>query len=60
MKKSLQYVPTFGWAWRFAEFIFMERNWEKDKEIITSLINELVNYPDSITVRIRMVVKFVL
>ncbi|KAK9297949.1 hypothetical protein QLX08_008483 [Tetragonisca angustula] len=49
VKKSLQYVPTFGWAWRFAEFIFMERNWEKDKEIITSLINELVNYPDSIT-----------
>ncbi|KAF3424948.1 hypothetical protein E2986_09400 [Frieseomelitta varia] len=49
VKKSLQYVPTFGWAWRFAEFIFMERNWEKDKKIITSLINELVNYPDSIT-----------
>ncbi|XP_033347700.1 1-acyl-sn-glycerol-3-phosphate acyltransferase gamma-like [Bombus vosnesenskii] len=49
VKKSLQYVPILGWAWRFAGYIFMERNWEKDKEVITSQIKELVNYPDSIS-----------
>lgn len=52
MKKSLQYVPIFGWAWKFSEFIFMERNWEKDKKIIASLINEIINYPDFVMVRI--------
>ena len=49
VKKSLQYVPILGWAWRFAEYIFMERNWEKDKEVITFQIKELVNYPDTIS-----------
>lgn len=56
VKKSLQYVPILGWAWRFAEYIFMERNWEKDKEVITFQIKELVNYPDSISVRIFLLI----
>ncbi|XP_076637140.1 1-acyl-sn-glycerol-3-phosphate acyltransferase gamma [Colletes latitarsis] len=47
-KKAIQYIPTLGWAWKFAESIFLERNWEKDKEIISSQIMELANYPDSI------------
>ncbi|KOC70185.1 1-acyl-sn-glycerol-3-phosphate acyltransferase gamma [Habropoda laboriosa] len=48
VKKSVQYVPTIGWTWKFAEIIFLERNWDKDKEIISSQISELANYPDSI------------
>nr|XP_003705225.1 PREDICTED: 1-acyl-sn-glycerol-3-phosphate acyltransferase gamma-like isoform X1 [Megachile rotundata]XP_012145117.1 PREDICTED: 1-acyl-sn-glycerol-3-phosphate acyltransferase gamma-like isoform X1 [Megachile rotundata]XP_012145119.1 PREDICTED: 1-acyl-sn-glycerol-3-phosphate acyltransferase gamma-like isoform X1 [Megachile rotundata] len=47
-KKSLQYVPIIGWTWKFAEFIFLERNWTKDKEIIGTQIKELCEYPDNI------------
>lgn len=46
-KKSIQYIPTIGWAWKFAESIFLERNWDKDKEVIGRQIRELANYPDS-------------
>ncbi|KAJ8673941.1 hypothetical protein QAD02_005203 [Eretmocerus hayati] len=46
-KKSIQYVPTLGWAWKFAESIFLERSWEKDKEIIGDQIKELTDYPDT-------------
>ncbi|EFN64501.1 1-acyl-sn-glycerol-3-phosphate acyltransferase gamma [Camponotus floridanus] len=46
-KKSIQYIPTLGWAWKFAESIFLERSWEKDKENIKNQIKELVEYPDT-------------
>ncbi|GLG93978.1 Putative lysophosphatidic acid acyltransferase lpaat [Gryllus bimaculatus] len=46
-KKSIQYVPTMGWAWRLGESVFLERSWEKDKETIGRQIRELVEYPDS-------------
>ncbi|KAH0950877.1 hypothetical protein HN011_011887 [Eciton burchellii] len=46
-KKSIQYIPTLGWAWKFAESIFLERSWEKDKEKIKNQIKELVEYPDT-------------
>lgn len=45
-KKSIQYIPTMGYAWKFGESVFLERNWEKDKEIIGNQLKELVNYPD--------------
>ncbi|XP_071455483.1 1-acyl-sn-glycerol-3-phosphate acyltransferase gamma-like isoform X2 [Hetaerina americana] len=47
-KKVIQYVPTIGWAWKFAESIFLERDWDKDKETIGKQIKELVEYPDPI------------
>ncbi|CAL1678258.1 unnamed protein product [Lasius platythorax] len=46
-KKSIQYIPTLGWAWKFAESIFLERSWDKDKENIKNQIMELVEYPDT-------------
>ncbi|XP_077262746.1 1-acyl-sn-glycerol-3-phosphate acyltransferase gamma [Temnothorax americanus] len=46
-KKSIQYIPTLGWAWKFAESIFLERSWEKDQENIKTQIKELVEYPDT-------------
>ncbi|XP_057318974.1 1-acyl-sn-glycerol-3-phosphate acyltransferase gamma-like [Microplitis mediator] len=46
-KKSIQYVPTLGWAWKFAESVFLERSWEKDKETIGHQISELGDYPDT-------------
>ncbi|KAL0266391.1 UNVERIFIED_CONTAM: hypothetical protein PYX00_008944 [Menopon gallinae] len=45
-KKAIQYLPTLGWAWKFSESVFLERNWEKDKGNIKRQINELVSYPD--------------
>ncbi|XP_054011637.1 1-acyl-sn-glycerol-3-phosphate acyltransferase gamma-like [Hylaeus anthracinus] len=47
-KKAIQFIPTLGWGLKFAESIFLERNWEKDKQIIGNQIAELGNYPDSI------------
>jgi len=35
-----------GWNWRFAEFVFLERSFDKDKEIITRQLNEIFDYPD--------------
>ncbi|XP_051154697.1 1-acyl-sn-glycerol-3-phosphate acyltransferase gamma-like [Leptopilina boulardi] len=46
-KKSIQYVPTLGWAWKFAESIFLERNWDKDKEMIGVQMKELADFPDA-------------
>jgi len=43
-------VPTMGWAWMFAESIFLERNWEKDKQTIGRQIKELVEHPNPIWV----------
>ncbi|XP_015604950.1 1-acyl-sn-glycerol-3-phosphate acyltransferase gamma [Cephus cinctus] len=46
-KKSIQYIPTVGWAWKFAESIFLERSWDKDRETIGNQIRELADYPDT-------------
>jgi len=35
-----------GWAWKFGESVFLERNWDKDKEVIGRQLRELVEYPD--------------
>lgn len=39
-----------GWAWKFAESVFLERNWDKDKEAIGYQVRELADYPDPIMV----------
>ncbi|XP_037933044.1 1-acyl-sn-glycerol-3-phosphate acyltransferase delta-like [Teleopsis dalmanni] len=45
-KKVISYVPVIGWAWKFAEFVFLERSFDKDKEIISRQIKEVYDYPD--------------
>lgn len=47
-KKVVQYVPVLGWAWKFSEFVFLERSFDKDKEIINKQITELAEHPDPI------------
>lgn len=47
-KKVIQYIPVIGWSWKFAEFVFLERSFEKDKEIIGRQINEIFDYPDPV------------
>jgi len=50
-KKVIQYIPTIGWAWKFAEFVFLERSYEKDKVTIGKQIKEILDYPDPVWVR---------
>ncbi|XP_077302646.1 1-acyl-sn-glycerol-3-phosphate acyltransferase gamma-like [Arctopsyche grandis] len=47
-KKSIQYMPPVGWSWKFGEYVFLERSYDKDKEIILKQLQELGNYPDPI------------
>lgn len=47
-KKVIQYIPTIGWAWKFAEFVFLERSFDKDREIIGRQIKEIMDYPDPV------------
>lgn len=47
-KKSIQYIPVIGWAWKFGESVFLDRNWERDKVTIANQLCELVEYPDPI------------
>lgn len=45
-KKAIQYIPAIGWCWKFAEFIFLERSFDKDRRIIDEQLNEIFDYPD--------------
>lgn len=45
-KKVIQYIPAIGWCWKFAEFVFLERSFDKDKIIIDQQVNEIFDYPD--------------
>ncbi|XP_034239160.1 1-acyl-sn-glycerol-3-phosphate acyltransferase gamma-like [Thrips palmi] len=47
-KKAIQFVPTVGWSWKFAEAVFLQRNWDKDRNIIGKQITELLDHPDPI------------
>lgn len=41
-----------GWAWKFAESVFLERNWDKDKNTIGVQVRELAEYPEPMVVSI--------
>ena len=43
-KKMLKYVPTVGVSWALNDYIFLERNWEKDKTILTEGMDVLASY----------------
>lgn len=49
-KKVISYIPVIGWSWKFAEFVFLERSFDKDKGIIGRQINEIFDYPDPVWV----------
>lgn len=46
MKKALQYAPALGWCLFFSENVFLERSFDKDKDVIHKQITELVEYSD--------------
>ena len=45
---KLIYLICIGWSWKFAEFVFLERSFDKDREIITKQLNEIFDYPDPV------------
>eukprot|EP00189_Rhodosorus_marinus_P009481 CAMPEP_0184741042 /NCGR_PEP_ID=MMETSP0315-20130426/4128_1 /TAXON_ID=101924 /ORGANISM="Rhodosorus marinus, Strain UTEX LB 2760" /LENGTH=352 /DNA_ID=CAMNT_0027211157 /DNA_START=106 /DNA_END=1164 /DNA_ORIENTATION=- len=40
-KDTLMYIPVFGWMTYFLEFMFVKRDWESDKIILTKQANQL-------------------
>ncbi|XP_055912231.1 1-acyl-sn-glycerol-3-phosphate acyltransferase gamma-like [Eupeodes corollae] len=44
-KKVISYIPCIGWAWKFAEFVFLERSYDKDREIISRQLQAIMSYP---------------
>jgi lysophosphatidic acid acyltransferase / lysophosphatidylinositol acyltransferase len=47
-KKVIAYIPAIGWGWKFAEFVFLERSFEKDRIIIEKQLNEIFDYPSPV------------
>lgn len=45
-KKVIQYVPVLGWCWKFSEFVFLERSFEKDRKNIITQVEALADHPD--------------
>ena len=39
-----------GWGWIFCEFIFLERNWDRDSLIIGQMLDQLMEYKDTILI----------
>lgn len=48
IKKAVEWIPIIGWAWKFAEIGFLERNWEKDKSTMDLFFKNLIQYPDPV------------
>lgn len=44
-KKMLRYVPIMGWVWWMSEFIFLDRDFEKDKVVIKTQLKEVYTSP---------------
>ncbi|KAK8531859.1 hypothetical protein V6N13_131217 [Hibiscus sabdariffa] len=45
MKKSLKFLPVFGWSMWFSEQLFLERKWAKDESTLKSGLKRLKNFP---------------
>jgi len=48
VKKMLQYIPIIGWAWSMSDVVFLERNWEKDKDNLARKLNNLLDFPSPV------------
>lgn len=46
LKESLKYVPILGWGMQFFSFIFLSRNWTKDRERFAHRLGKLKRKQD--------------
>lgn len=49
-KTSIQYIPVIGWCCKLSEYLFLDRNYAKDKEKIISRVHDYIEYPEPIWV----------
>ena len=47
-KKELRFVPIVGWTFFFGEYIFLERNWQKDSKNIGQGLDRLMDHNSSV------------
>lgn len=47
LKESLKRIPILGWGMQFSQFIFLKRNWEKDKPHLAAHLQKFNNAKDS-------------
>jgi 1-acyl-sn-glycerol-3-phosphate acyltransferase len=47
LKESLKYVPILGWGMQFFSFIFLSRNWTKDRERFSHRLGKLKRKQDN-------------
>ena len=43
LKESLRRIPVIGWGMQFSQFIFLKRNWDKDKDRLAAHLQKLSN-----------------
>lgn len=46
LKESLKKIPILGWGMQFSQFIFLKRNWEKDREHMAKALQRLNKLAD--------------
>lgn len=46
LKESLKKIPILGWGMQFNQFIFLKRNWEKDRDHMAQALRRLNNPVD--------------
>ncbi|CAG0886872.1 unnamed protein product [Cyprideis torosa] len=47
-KTMLKYVPVIGWTWTLSDFVFLQRDWDRDKEVIARSLRNLLSYADPV------------
>ncbi|CRK87461.1 CLUMA_CG001262, isoform A [Clunio marinus] len=47
IKNVIKYIPICGWFFGFAEHIFLQRSFEKDKAVIEERLDDILQYPDN-------------
>eukprot|EP00271_Cylindrocystis_brebissonii_P008052 TRINITY_DN2207_c0_g3_i1.p1 TRINITY_DN2207_c0_g3~~TRINITY_DN2207_c0_g3_i1.p1 ORF type:complete len:395 (+),score=46.76 TRINITY_DN2207_c0_g3_i1:421-1605(+) len=52
MKRTVQFLPVIGWSMWFSEYIFLDRNWEKDRIKLERSFTRLHDFPRALWVAI--------
>lgn len=48
VKNVIKYIPIAGWFFGFAEHIFLQRSFDKDKVVLEESIEDYLKYPDPV------------
>lgn len=45
LKAELAYLPLAGWLFTFGEYIFLQRNWAEDKQVLGPCLDKFMDFP---------------